>query len=96
MMIYKTRVKPFDVLIKNRMTIMTSGGTVTQLVDECQVKRREGWPTTDKNPSTEGKLSYQKTVHQNNFKTGIILLWLLKRFCEFHDLKASFYSLCYG
>ena len=42
MMTYKNRIKPFDVLIKNRMTIMTSGGTVTQLVDECQVKRREG------------------------------------------------------
>ena len=42
MMISKTRVKPFDVLIKNRMTIMTSGAKVTQLVDECQVKRRKG------------------------------------------------------
>ena len=42
MMICKTRVKPFDVLIKNRMTIITSGGRVPQLVDECQVKRRKG------------------------------------------------------
>ena len=41
MMICKTRVKPFDVLIKNRITILTSGGTVTQLVDECQVKKEE-------------------------------------------------------
>ena len=41
MMICKTRVKPFDVLIKNRMTTITSGGK-TQLVDECQVKRRKG------------------------------------------------------
>ena len=55
-MICKTRVKPFDVLIKNRKTIMTSGGKVTQLVDECQVKQRKGWPTTDKNPSTEEEL----------------------------------------
>ena len=42
MMICETRFKPFDVLIKNRMTIMTSGGRVSQLVDECQVKRRKG------------------------------------------------------
>ena len=42
MMICKIRVEPFDVLNKNRMTIMTSGGKVTQLVDECQVKRRKG------------------------------------------------------
>ena len=53
MMICKTRVKHFDLLIKNRMTIMTSVGGATQLVDECQVKRRKGSPTTDKNPSTE-------------------------------------------
>ena len=49
MMKCKTRVKPFDVLIKNRMTIMTSADRATQLVDESQVKRRKGWPTTDKN-----------------------------------------------
>ena len=34
MMIYKTRVKPFDVLIKNRMTIMMSADRATQLVNE--------------------------------------------------------------
>ena len=49
MMKCKTRVKPFDVLVKNRMTIMMSADRATQLVDECQVKRRKGWPTTDKN-----------------------------------------------
>ena len=42
MMICKTWVKPFDVLSKNRMTIMTSADRATQLVDECQVKRRKG------------------------------------------------------
>ena len=42
MMICKTRVKPFDGLNKNRMTIMTSVDRATQLVDECQVKRRKG------------------------------------------------------
>ena len=36
-MICKTRVKPFDVLIKKRMTIMTPVDGATQLVDECQV-----------------------------------------------------------
>ena len=42
MMKCKTGVKPFDVLIKNRMTIMTSADRATQFVDECQVKRRKG------------------------------------------------------
>ena len=42
MMIYEIRVKPFDVLIKNRMANMTSVDCATQLVDECQVKRGEG------------------------------------------------------
>ena len=47
MMICKSRVKPFDVLIKIRMTIMTSVDGATQLVDECQVRRGKGWPTAD-------------------------------------------------
>ena len=42
MMICKARVKPFDVLIKSRMTNMTSVDRATQLVDEYQVKRRKG------------------------------------------------------
>ena len=42
MMKCKTPVKPFDVLIKNRMAIMTSADRATQLVDECQVKGRKG------------------------------------------------------
>ena len=42
MMIYNIRVKPFDVLIKNRMAHMTSVDRATQLVDENQVKRRKG------------------------------------------------------
>ena len=42
MMICKIRVKPFDVLIKNRMANMTSVDRATQLVDEYQVKRRKG------------------------------------------------------
>ena len=42
MMKSKTRVEPFGVLIKNRMAIMTSADRATQMVDECQVKRRKG------------------------------------------------------
>ena len=42
MMMCKTRVKPFDVLIINRIASMTSGDCATQLVDESLVKRREG------------------------------------------------------
>ena len=54
MMICKTRVEPFDVLIKSRMTIMTSVDRATQLVDECQVKRRKGDPLLTK-PTLERK-----------------------------------------
>ena len=42
MMTCKTRAKPFDVLIKNRMTITTSVVGANQLVDKCQVKRGKG------------------------------------------------------
>ena len=38
MMIYVIRVKPFDVLIKNRMANMTSVDCATQLANECPVK----------------------------------------------------------
>ena len=38
MMIRKTRVEPFDVLIKNRIANMTSVDCATQLVDECQAR----------------------------------------------------------
>ena len=46
-MIFEVRFKPFDVSIINRIEKMTSVDWATQLVDECQVKRRKGWPTTD-------------------------------------------------
>ena len=42
MILYEIRVKPFDMLIKNRMANMTSVDCATQLVDECQVKREKG------------------------------------------------------
>ena len=41
-MISIMRVKPFDVLIKNGIANMTSVDCATQLVDECQVKRKKG------------------------------------------------------
>ena len=64
MMIYEMRVKPFDVLIKNRMANMTSVDCATQLVDECQVRSNEekGDPQLTKETKTEEKLSSQKTV----------------------------------
>ena len=42
MMTHKTRVKPFDVLIINGIANMRSVDSATQLIDECQVKRRKG------------------------------------------------------
>ena len=65
MMKCKTRVKPFDVLIKNRMTIMTSADRATQLVDECQVKRRKGWPATDKIINTRKNYRPRKQLDYN-------------------------------
>ena len=56
MMICKKRVKTFDVLIKNRIENMTSVDCATQLVGECQVKRRKGDPQMTKEPSSEGRL----------------------------------------
>ena len=42
MIICKTRVRAFNVLIENRKANMTSVDCATQLVDECQVKRGKG------------------------------------------------------
>ena len=42
MMIHKMRVKPFDVLVTNRIGNMKSADGATQLADEFQVKRRKG------------------------------------------------------
>ena len=61
-MIYEIWVKPFDVMIINRIANMTSVGRATQLVDECQVKRRKRRPTTDKKHSREETLPSQKTL----------------------------------
>ena len=47
MIICKIRVEPFDVSIQNRMANVTSVDGATHLVDECQVERGKGWPTTD-------------------------------------------------
>ena len=49
MMIYKLRVKPFDVLVINRIPKMTSAVCATQLVDKCQVKRKKDDPELTKN-----------------------------------------------
>ena len=56
MMVCKTRVKPFDVLILNRIACLTSEDCAIHLVDECQVKKKEGDLQLTKEPSPEGKL----------------------------------------
>ena len=48
MMTSKMQVKPFDVLIKNKIANVTSVDCATQLVDECQVEQPDGYPKTDK------------------------------------------------
>ena len=42
MMIYKMRVKPFDVLVISRIANMMSVDCATQLAEGWQVKRRKG------------------------------------------------------
>ena len=42
MMICKTRVKPFEVWIKTRISNMTSVDCAIRLVDESQVKQEKG------------------------------------------------------
>ena len=41
-MVNELRVKPFDVLVINRIEGMKSVDCTTPLVDECQVKRVKG------------------------------------------------------
>ena len=58
MTICKTQIKPFDVLIKNRMANMTSVDCATQLVDEWQSRTKEkSDPQRTEEPSTDEKLS---------------------------------------
>ena len=52
---------------------MTSMEHITQLVDEA-VDKRKGVILKKYDDHQKEKLSYQKTVRQNNFKSGIILL----------------------
>ena len=56
MTICKMRDMPFDVLSKNRFANMTSVDGATRLANEWQVKRKEGWPSPDKDPPEEEKL----------------------------------------
>ena len=83
---YVIRVKPFDVLIKNRMANMTLVVCATRLVDEPQVRRGKGWHTADQRTINRRKLSTWKTVHKNIFKTEIFLSWPYKTLCKFHSL----------
>ena len=70
MLIDVFRVKPFDVLIKNRMANMTSVDCATQLVDDVRSNEGNGDPQLTKEPSTEenchrGK-QFTKTVQTRN------------------------------
>ena len=56
-MIYEIRVKPFDVLIINRIASMTSVDCTTQLSTNVRSNEGKGDPQQTKKPSTEGKLS---------------------------------------
>ena len=83
MAICKKRDKSFDVLTKNKITNMTSVEWATQLVDESEVKRRKGWPTTDKKRSSEEHLPSCKTVHKNIHSDCYHLFWIIKALNKF-------------
>ena len=86
MMICKMRDKPFDVLIKNRNANMTSVGCATQLVDECQVKRRKGSLTNDYRAINRREIAILKNSSINHsFQTDTI-------YFELFELSTSFVS----
>ena len=64
-MICKMRVKPFDVLIINRIANMTSVDCATHLADVCQVKGRKGWPPTDCGTIIRRKVAILKNSSKN-------------------------------
>ena len=74
MLIYVFRVKPFDVLIKNRMANMTSLACATQLVDDVRSNEGKGDPQLTKEPSTEENCHPGKQFTKTVFKTNISLL----------------------
>ena len=71
---------------------MMSKGHNTQLVDEAVGRRKRGDPQ-EKRRSSEEKTVIPESSLQSNPKTDIGLLWLLKLFCKFDDLKYHF-TLC--
>ena len=61
MTICKTRVEPFDVLIKKRMANTKSVDCAFHLVEEFQVEWGNVWPTNDL-----GAIARKKTVIMEN------------------------------
>ena len=74
MLKYVIRVKPFDVLIKNRMANMTSVVCATRFIDEPQVRRGKGWHTADQRTIIRRKNWHNgKRFTKNSYKTDIML-----------------------
>ena len=78
MMICETRVEPFDVLIKKRMTNMTSVDCITQLVDETEVNRKEGDTQWRKRTSSEKTAILKNSSLKQSFKLIQFILELFK------------------
>ena len=68
MLIYVIRVKPFDVLIINRIESMTSMDRTSQLVDESNEKRKKGDPQEIKEPIIRRKTVILEISSQKHFK----------------------------
>ena len=86
MTICKTRVKPFDVVIKNRKANMTSVDWATQLVDEWQVERRKRVTHNWLRSHQQKKTVILKNSSLKDSKTDISFV-VIKTLCEFRSLN---------
>ena len=65
---------------------MTSKEHITQLVDEA-VDNRKGVTLKKNDDHQKKKLSYQKTVRQQQFQNWHYSFVITKTLCKFHGLK---------
>ena len=89
MTICKIWVKPFDVLMKNRLANMTSVGCATQLIDDVGSGGGKGGPQLTKEPLTEKKTVILKNTPQNIHSNYYCLLYFqrLPTACHFQNYQ---------
>ena len=84
MTICKMQDSPFDVLIKNRIASITSVDWATQLVDECEFKRRKRRPMTDqKSHQQKEGCDPKKQFNETFILTDTIYFGIFKHLTSF-------------